>query len=171
METKEGLFVSKLSVKGIGCKPGACEADKPALLCRIFGKADGIKTGESQDGRVWSALTGSFAAINLQSGEEYRSGKLFLPSGIHETVENAVRALGENKEGLSITFGLEIRSVTASNPIGYSYQAANLVATTATDELSELRKAIEASHAMPKMVAAPAAPATESKTKASGKGK
>lgn len=162
----EVMYVSKLSVKGIGCKPKLAEEGKPALLCRIFGKADGIKTGESADGRVWSALTGSFAAVNMQTGEEYRSGKLFLPSGIHETVENAVNALGENTNGLSIKFGLEIRAVVANNPIGYSYQAANLVQTETADELSELRKAIEDKRGVPQL-AAPAAPAA----KASGKGK
>src|SRR5258708_5510817 len=136
------LYLTKMSVKGLGCKPGLAVEGKPAILCTIYGKADGIKVGESQDGRIWQALTGSFAAINLQSGEEFRSGKLFLPSGIHETIENAVKALGDNPGGLSVKFALEIRSVEAKNPIGYSYQAKNLFAAETTDELSEIKKAI-----------------------------
>jgi hypothetical protein len=139
----EPMFVTKMSVKGIGCMPNQRPEDGTRLLiCRIFGKADGIKVGEDASGNVWQALKGSFAAFNLQTGQEYRSGKLFLPTGIHETVEAGVLALGENKEGLTIDFALEIFAVKASNPIGYSYQAVNLMPPTANDELSGIRAMI-----------------------------
>jgi hypothetical protein len=139
---KDVLMISKMSVKGLGCKPVG--EKEPKRLCRIFGKADGIKMGEDKQGKVWSALTGSFAGVNLDSGEEFRSGKLFLPSGIHETVENAVRTIeADGKEGQSVQFALEIHSIEASNPIGYSYRAINLVPAEAVDELTALRQQIE----------------------------
>jgi hypothetical protein len=153
----EVLYLTKMSVKGLGCKPKLAEEGKPAVLCTIFGKADGIKVGEDASGKIWQALTGTFIGLNLKTGEEFRSGKLFLPSGIHETVENAVKALGENKEGLSVRFALELRAVVASNPIGYSYQAKNLLAMEAADEMSDIRK----------MIASPAT--TEEKTKSAKK--
>lgn len=158
----EPVFVTKMSVKGIGCEPGVRQADgKPTVLCHIFGRANGIKMGEDASGNIWQALKGSFAAIDLQhGGAEYRSGKLFLPPGIHETIEQGVLAFGENPNNLTIDFALEIRSVKATNPIGYSYQAVNLMPPTTSDELSEIRKAVIA--ARPASPAAIAAPNVES---------
>lgn len=139
-EKREEAIITKMSIKGIGCKPtGGLPSDdsKPNPLCVIAGKANGIKMGEDQTGRVWSALIGNFYGKNLATGETFRSGKLFLPSGIHETVENAVKQLPES--GGQVKFAMRFQSVKASNPIGYSYQAVNLMEMEAeTDELGDL---------------------------------
>lgn len=128
-------MISKMSVKGIGCKPKGEE--EPTRLCIILGKATGIKTGEDNTGRVWKALSGTFRGTNLATNEVFRSGKLFLPSGIHEAVESAVMQLPE--QGGVVKFAMELRSVSAKNPIGYSYQAVNLMPIESeTDELSDL---------------------------------
>ena len=132
-ETNEAqVQITKMSVKGLGCNPGSL---KP--LCQILGKATGVKSGEDATGRVWSALVGDFLGVNLEDGKQYRSGKLFLPSGIHETIESAVKSLPE--DGGVVKFALELRSVKASNPIGYSYQAVSLIPTVAeTDNLADV---------------------------------
>jgi hypothetical protein len=143
-QEKETIIITKMSVKGINCKPTGTNPATP--LCVMYGRATDVKTGENKDGTIWSALTGSFEAVNLQTGDIYKSGKLFLPGGIHETVESAVRGLKQaEKEGstsVAVEFALEIRSIEAKNPIGYSYQAVNLRPARATDELDPLRKAI-----------------------------
>ncbi len=147
VKVAEPTWISKMTVKGLGCVPAGVGAGEKKRLCVIYGKADGIKTGEDKrDGRIWSCLTGSFAGFNLTTKEQFRSGKLFLPGGIHEVIENAVRKVndGEGSGGLSVKFGLEIMTVKAENPIGYTYQAVSVVPTEETDELSELEKAIEA---------------------------
>lgn len=147
----EVVQVTKLSVKGIGCKPGVRIEGKPTPLCQIFGRAIEVKVGESKDGRVWSALLGRFGAINISTGEEFRSGKLFLPSGIHEMVESEVKSL---KPGEFVTFAMEIRSVEASNPIGYSYQAVNLMESSiVSDELTEMRKTLNNGAQVPRQLA------------------
>lgn len=137
------VLITKMSVSKLNCIPSACKTiDKPVRLCVIFGQATGIKQGEDTSrGQIWSALVGSFEGVNLQTGEVFRSGKLFLPGGIHETVEAAVRAIS-GQDGMSVKFGLELRSVKDTNPIGYSYQAINLIPAEAGDELSPLRLAI-----------------------------
>ena len=159
----EPSIVSKLSVKGIGCKPVGTK--EPTDLCIIGGKADGCKVGEDKTGKIFSALTGSFLAKNLQDGTEFRSGKLFLPSGIQEVIENAVRGLGDDSGG-SVKFLFKISSIEAGNPIGYSYRATSLIPTVAeTDELGELNALIAAPvEAAPAQIAAPvAAPAKAKK--------
>jgi hypothetical protein len=148
----EQLIITKMSVKGIGCRPGTCEPNKPAELCNIFGYARGIITGkmlEKKDGTVadaWEALEGDFMATNLQDGKVYRSGKLFLPGGIHSLIASAVKT---DKPDVfnTVKFGLAIQSVVASNPIGYSYQAKNLLPPETADPLADLMKQIAAAPA------------------------
>lgn len=170
-ETQTGpAMIGKMSVKNLGCTPvGSAE---PKRLCLIYGRANGIKMGEDKGtGRIWSALTGGFEGLNLENGEVYRSGKLFLPGGIHEAIEAAVKTDDPEKFN-EVKFGLEIRSVKASNPIGYSYQAVSLVNPTVADELDEMRallapanvKTIAAGEPSPNETPAPA-PAAHSKKK------
>lgn len=139
-------LITKMSVKGIGCKPtGGLPTDdtRSNPMCLIMGKASGIKMGEDMNGKVWSALTGAFRGVNLATGAAYRSGKLFLPSGIHEVVEGAVKQLPA--DGGMVKFAMRIESVKASNPIGYSYQAVNLMPIEAeSDELADLIAAVSA---------------------------
>jgi hypothetical protein len=148
----EQVMISKMSVKGLGCKPAGFDAkSEDARLCIIGGKATGIKMGEDNTGRLWSAITGSFLGINIKTGEEFRSGKLFLPGGIHEAVESAVKGLPDS--GGTVKFVMEIRSVEAKNPIGYSYQAVNLMPMESeTDELEDI-KGIVSGRTTPKLEA------------------
>jgi|SRR5579859_5841779 len=158
----EVLFLTKMSVKALGCKPKEAEEGKPAVpLCQILGMATGLKQKEEPDGRVSCALTGNFLGINLKTGAEFRSGKLYLPAGIHETVESAVKQLAEG--GPAVRFGLEIRSIAANNPIGYSYVAKNLMPIEAVDELSDFRKALAEANP-PKQIEATAGPAAQAKS-------
>ena len=159
-------FVGKLSIKALGCDPRLPRDVSAQVLCRIYGKAQGLKHGEDKvRGDVWTALQGTFEGVNIQDGspkygQTLQSGKLFLPAGIQDVIEGAVREIenSSNAETASVVFALEISSVKAENPIGYSYQAKNLVARPAAkDELSELRTAIEAKVGKVKAIAAPKA--------------
>lgn len=157
LKTPEIVGVTKMSVKAIGCNPKAATALKgdnppPIRLCIIYGRASGIKVGESAQGEYF-ALLGTFEAMNLEAIEEnkklnpndepyteiYTSGKLFLPPGIHDSVVSAVRSA----EGAAIEFAVEIRAVKANNPIGYSYQAINLLPASEVDDFSTARKAVQ----------------------------
>ncbi len=166
-------MVTKMSVKGLGCKPtGGLPSDdsKPNPLCIIAGKVNGVKMGEDGNGKVWSALVGSFRGTVLATGVSVRSGKLFLPSGIHEIVEKAALDMGE---GGNLKFAFQISSVKASNPIGYSYQATSLLPMEAqTDELADLiaitdgaQKQLTAPAAAPEAPAKPAEAAAPAKKK------
>jgi hypothetical protein len=134
-KTREVIGLTKMSVNAICGKAGR------GRICVIAGKATGIKTGEDADGKIWSALIGTFQGTDLKTGETYRSGKLFLPSGIHEPIEAAVKQIGDS--GGTVNFAVEFRRVEASNPIGYSYQAVNLLPMESQqDVLSDLLGAI-----------------------------
>jgi hypothetical protein len=149
----EESYVSKLTVKTLGCVPSAVKAMKPEelvasggklALCRLYGKAAEVKYQDDKNnpGTVHTYFVGTFEGINLQDGTVLRSGKLFLPKGISEVVEMAIKnAKARNKDD-SVAFAFEIRSVVSTNPIGYSYEAAALKSPEAEDELKEMREII-----------------------------
>jgi hypothetical protein len=161
--TQEDYYVSKLSVKALGCDPRLSKDEKTKSLCRIYGSAQGLKSGEDKNnGNVWTALQGKFEGVNIEQGSEHfgktlRSGKLFLPAGIQDVIEGKIREI-ENTSGgaleANVLFGLEIRSVEASNRIGYSYEAKNLMPVKQQDDLAAMRQTIEDKVGKPKAIAA-----------------
>lgn len=143
----EDVIVSKLTVKSMGCDPRkvtAIEDPKARLpLCRILGKANDVRYQEDQKnpGTIHTYFVGTFEGINIETGDVYRSGKLFLPKGISEAVESAIKGAKDSGDNsASVSFAFELRAVKASNPIGYSYEAAALKRPEVHDELDELRK-------------------------------
>lgn len=139
-------MVGKLSTKNAGISPkkihGVPDSQDTLKLCTIVGIADGIKQVEDPvHGKVFYPLTGRFEGINPETGTKTRSGVLYLPTGIHETYEAAVRKL---EEGDSIRFAIEIRAVRAENPAGYSYEAVDLLPLQEVDPLSEIANKLTA---------------------------
>jgi hypothetical protein len=157
-------LVSKLTLKALGCDPRLSAGQNSKVLCRIFGTANGLKTGEDKNtSNVWVALQGEFEGQNVEEGSDdagkvLRSGKLFLPGGIQDVIEGKIREI-ENTSGGSespnVTFGLEIRSVKSTNRIGYSYEARNLMPPKQLDPLAAMRAAIEEKHGKVKLLPAP----------------
>lgn len=136
VESGEAIGVTKMSVNQI------CGKTVRGDICVIIGKANGLKTGEDNNGKMWCAITGVFEGTNLQTKKKYRSGKLFLPSGTQEGLESAVRLLPGFSEGNptgAVKFAIGFRRVDADNPIGYSYETVNLLPMeTQTDDLADL---------------------------------
>lgn len=138
-------YVAKITIKGLGCDPRkVVNVESGKLpLARIFGKVASVRYKEDEkNGGMYVAFIGSFEAFNLETGEVYRSGVLYLPKGISEIMETAVTKLkkGEDDQESVISFAFEIRAVKATNPIGYSYEAQALQAPDKQDELAELRR-------------------------------
>jgi hypothetical protein len=163
-EVTEDSLVSKLSIKQLGCDPRLAAGTTTKVLCRIYGTAKGLKHGEDKNtGNMWTALQGEFEGVNVEQGNEdfgkiLRSGKLFLPAGIQDVVEGAVREIENSKDGAetpNVVFGLEIRSVKSNNRIGYSYEAKNLMPPAQQDPLAVMRAAIESKAGPVKALPAP----------------
>jgi hypothetical protein len=144
----EASIISKITMATIGCTPGLVKNAKPdelskegdLPLARLFGKLSKVKYEEDKaKGQFYTSFVGTFEAINMQTGEVFQSGKMFLPKGISEMVETAVNKAGEN---VQIAFAFEVRSIKANNPIGYSYRVLALQSPEAADELRELREKV-----------------------------
>lgn len=160
--TADFSIISKLTVAQMKLNPTAAKTnEKKTLLGRIYGIASGIKTVKAANGDVHFALTGDFRGTNAESGDNYRSGVLYLPSGIHEMVQDAVDGgLDDNGKPVyrEVKFGIDLFAVPANNPIGYSYQATPVIQATEADPLAEL----EAEMAEAKPLPAPKAKAKKS---------
>lgn len=140
-------YISKITLKGIGCKPAAVTA-LPAgekwPLARIYGVLGETRFKDSValPGSVELMLVGEFEAINLETGEVFRSGKLYLPPGIAELMQKTLIKLQSEDEKASVEFAFEIRTVHATNPIGYSYEAQAIGSAKKVDALAQLRGAM-----------------------------
>lgn len=145
------VIVSKLSMATIKAQPAKYATDEGAPIAVVYGQATGIKeVVDKVRGDVYHALVGQFEAQNLNTGEVFRSGQLYLPTGIHEMVEDAVKKLEGDTD--FVTFALQIRALKAANKSGYSYEAQSLMKATQVDPLDDLRANLEAS--VPKQLTA-----------------
>ena len=131
-------LVKKLSVKSVvgDVKKMVAAGDikKSTPVMRAYGKATGIQTGTSDNGD-WVAFKGEFKGINLLTGEEYGSGKLFMPDVASDLLEGML--VGEEVNGVEFGFDLLVKP-DASSATGYVYEAEPLIKPAQDDTLSRL---------------------------------
>ena len=132
-------LISKISVSKVF---GAIKAPKEKTsIMQVIGIATSCKTGQSQYGE-YIEFAGDFEAINLITGETFRSSKCFLPGAVPEMVAVAL-AKGKEVEGFSgLQFAFSIAVSPSQNPIGYEYQVTPLVENKEADPLAALRDAV-----------------------------
>jgi len=126
-------MIKKLSTpKIMGKRPRLGEGETEKDLYQVVGIASGVKTGDSDYG-PWSALTGTFAAQNLESGEQFRSGVAFLPDVALDPI------IGQLNMGVTaVEFGFTIGIKEDDTPVGYVYIATPIVEPDENDPLEEL---------------------------------
>src|SRR4029077_14452076 len=142
-------IISKITISTIGCNPSeikVLKADDPKLqngelpLCRMYGKLNESRVEMDKDkGTSFTYFVGSFEAVNMQTGEVFRSGKMFLPKGLSELVEAAVN----KNPNAAIAFAFEVRAIKAQNPAGDTYKALALKSPEAEDELKSIREVVQ----------------------------
>jgi len=149
-------FLKKITVKGV-C-PGLKEMEKPEkpdAIMTVFGLVTGAKPDRSDYGD-YIRFEGNFEAVDMGTGNAYRSGRMILP-GIAE----GLLAGAFNGEGVeSVQFALEIGIKPSKSPVGYDYTVKPLVESAENDPLADLRGKLS----LP-------APKSEPEAAASGKSK
>jgi hypothetical protein len=144
----------RLTMKIIGCRPEL--AKDPSLrrtdtvrMCQIMGWITGLteekEMVDAQTGKVtigWG-LTGFFEAHNLESGEIFKGGVLYLPSGFQDQGISAIRAqmaANPSPGSAKVEFAYEFHARPDGNPSGYSWLAFPLLKTRVEDDpLASLR--------------------------------
>ena len=137
-------LVKKISVKvvvgNVKKMVASGEIKEKTAVMRVYGIASKIVTGTSDNGD-WVAFLGQFKAINLLTGVDFTSGKLFLPGVASDLVEGAINGDGAN----AIEFGFDVLvEPDESSAVGYIYQAESLIPPSDDDTLSKLEKTLTA---------------------------
>ena len=117
------VIQSKLSARYLGNprKGASLEEGQTYLVGFISGIAYDTKNEVLPSGEASISLTGSFEGETADGKKIVRSGRLFLPSGIHDEVVALVRT------GSPASFSLEIRTKPAKNAAGYEYEVHSLL--------------------------------------------
>jgi hypothetical protein len=148
-QTADNSYISKITLATTGggrIAKRAVTEEKELPCLRIFGIASGTKLKNAANGDKFEAIVGDFEAHNLETGEVFNSGVLYLPAGLHERVAEPLKAEGAE----AIQFGIEISAFPANNPSGYSYKAKNVVKSETADPLAALRaQAVEGMKLLP----------------------
>ena len=115
-------------------------------LFRVVGIATGIQIGKSIFGEQVT-LKGSFHAMNLATGEEFRSNKCFMPGTVADII--GVALAKENTK--SIEFGVLI-SVSRNQKFakGYEYEVEQLIQMSESDPLKSLVARLDVPKEVPK---------------------
>lgn len=100
------------------------------LLCRIAGYASGIKTGTTQYGE-WSAVTGDFAATNMQTGEMFMSNTAIVPGAMGDAIVRTIaEKLGEDASAkLAFSCDIGIKRSTRNPAEKYEYVVRPVIKT------------------------------------------
>jgi len=143
-------ILTKMSIKTLGANPARAKTENKSVdLVRIYGIATGLAfKADPKTGDIQVAVTGNFEGVNLESNETFRAGVLWLPGGIQELLIGAVDTGTKDANGKpvynDVKFGFTIAAVPATNPIGYSYSAEQLIDAEKNDPLADLRSALPA---------------------------
>jgi hypothetical protein len=90
----------------------AAGTDKNVPFARFYGEA--VEAKPSRAGN--ETIMGDFRAINMATGEEFKSSVIYFPRGLHETVVMAILALKPNE---AVSFAYDIWG--EPDPKGKSY--------------------------------------------------
>lgn len=151
----EPKILPKLALKSMGAQPnkGSIEPGQEKRLAAIYGTVshhESIQTtfGDSERFR------GDFEGVNIETGEIFRSGSMFLPAIVEDMMIEALDAAGE---GAKIEFALEIGATySEKGNTGYAYTVRPLRKLQESDALRAIREEV-AGH----LKALPAPAATE----------
>lgn len=129
------ILLRKISIKNVVGKQR--KPEKTRALMRVYGTATGVQTGYSdQINREWSALTGSFEAINLETGEVFASPKAFIPDPVGSMLMAAVA----QNTGVGIDFAVEVSIKPTETSIGYEYVVKSLIEPKSDAKLVAMRE-------------------------------
>lgn len=157
----ESSIRNKLTLKDMG-NPSmvkAMEGDKAKhVLGLIIGIASSVRrrANKTDPTKMDEGLLGDFESVPSDTKiDRVRSGVLYLPEGMFNLIASKLE--GENAAD-SVQFAIEVATVKAANPAGYTWSFTPKLETAAADPLAAMRDALK----IP-AIAAPEAPAKPAK--------
>jgi hypothetical protein len=117
------------------------KGERATVLYRVFGIANGTKSGETNLG-PWTAMTGVFEAVRVNDGARFASAVCFLPGGASDMAIGTLRANKEKDPDSSISFGIEVsvrHMERKDGTDGYEYITRDLIKAQQADLLADIR--------------------------------
>ena len=133
-------LIKKISVgKVFGDKKAIAEfiGKGEKAVMRVIGIAHKAIPGDGDMG-PYVSFKGNFKAVNLLTGEEFRSGTCFLPDVAADIIEGAV--MGSENGSVEFAFDI-IATYDNSSAVGYCYNADPLIKADENDPVAALEKA------------------------------
>jgi len=143
-------FLKKLTVREAGLsmaeleKVAVAAAGQEVPVLRIVGFLTGATVAQSSYG-PYTSFEGEIAGTNILSGQEYRSGKLILPS----VAEAPLLSIVNNREDdtMRVRFAVDV-TVTENKSLKggtkFKYGVRPLIEPSQDDELSKMMKSLPA---------------------------
>ena len=154
-------LLNKISIKGVygSIDVKSLHTGGAKSLMRVLGVVNSYKVIATNFGDS-VAFMGNIKATNLETGEEFRSGKAFLPAIASVLIEGALN--GEHAEGVQFAFDVGVKPVQdRQGKDSYEYTVKPLIDTADNDPLKLLEEKINTPLAIENKV--------ETKTETKGK--
>jgi hypothetical protein len=126
-------------------------------LFQVIGQTYGIREGEGEYGK-WTALVGTFEAINLKTGEFFSGPECFLPEPFNSMIANQLKGEGAVK-AVDFAFEVGLKPPGPDSTVQYEYTCKPINDPKQGDPLKELRARL------PKFAALPAPDSDEAGTR------
>lgn len=136
--TETAKFIKTITSRRVGCKPGEGQD------FTVIGVAARATPCESDKG-PYLKFGGSFEAVG--PGGRFRSNQLILPGVVEDAVATALTVAQQRDNASMIEFGFRFYTEEVDHsisPIGYMWQAEQLLDPYGTDPLAELRTLLPA---------------------------
>ena len=112
--------------------------DRRIHLMKVYGLTHKAIFGQTDIG-AYVKFSGSFRAVNMETGEMFESGALILPGIAQDLLLGALN----NNDVESVTFGFDISVKYSPESVAkYEYDVSSMLAPTADDPLERLGAAL-----------------------------
>ena len=139
----ETIIKNKLVLKDLGnpAKVKDLQGDKAKhVLGTIIGIASGVRrrANKTDPTKMDEGLLGNFEGVpNDKDADTVSSGVCYLPEGMFQMIASKLE--GENAAD-SVQFAIEVATVKANNPAGYTWAMTPKIDTAEADPLAALRE-------------------------------
>lgn len=144
-------LVTQITIKNIKAQPKPHTIKEAKMVATLYGRCTEKKVGTSDYGE-YIRFMGEFEAVNADTGESYRAGKMIVPGVLEGLLDSAISV----EENEAVDFAVEVWvEPSERGNAGYTYNIKPLIKPKESDVLGELRA-----------LAAGSAPALEDKADA-----
>jgi hypothetical protein len=143
-----GSLLGKITVAAIDAQPKAksLKEGEAYSVAVIMGEAASHSVAQSNYGE-FTKFKGNFAAVNMRTGERFRSANLILPQIVEHVLSSAI----DEAEG-SVQFALEIGvKYSEKGNTGYVYTIKPLLEPSDSDPLKQLEDKVSTLVKLPQL--------------------